>query len=73
MAAIARQRGLVRSGARLDLQKAAEVVLNDFRAAALGPITLETPGEHAAALAAGLADEAARQAGKAVRASRKAR
>ena len=73
MEAIARQRGLVRSGARLDLQKAAEVVLNDFRAAALGPITLETPGEHAAALAAGLADEAARQAGKATKASRKAR
>ena len=70
MEAIARQRGLVRSGGRLDLQKAAEVVLNDFRAAALGPITLETPDEHAAGLAAGLADEAARQALKAERKKR---
>ena len=68
--AIARQRGLVRSGGRLDLQKAAEVVLNDFRAAALGPITLETPQEHQAWLAAGLADEAARQALKAERKQR---
>ena len=70
MEAIGRQRGLVRTGARVDLQKAAEVVLNDFRAAALGPITLETPDEHAAGLAAGLADEAARQALKADRKKR---
>ena len=70
MQAIARQRGLVRTGGRLDLQKAAEVVLNDFRAAALGPITLETPQQHAAWLAAGLADEAARQAIKADRKKR---
>ena len=70
MEAIARQRGLVRSGGRLDLQKAAEVVLNDFRAAALGAITLETPEEHAAWLAGGLADEAARQAIKADRKKR---
>ena len=70
MQAIARQRGLVRSGGRLDLQKAAEVVLNDFRAAALGPITLETPDEHRVWLAAGLAEEAARQALKADRKKR---
>ena len=70
MDAIARQRGLVRTGGRLDLQKAAEVVLNDFRAAALGPITLETPEQHQAWLAAGLAEEAARQAIKAGRKQR---
>ena len=73
MEAIARQRGLVRTGGRVDLQKAAEVVLNDFRAAALGPITLETPEEHQAWLAAGLADEAARQAIKADKADRRKR
>ena len=70
MEAIARQRGLVRTGGRVDLQKAAEVVLNDFRAAALGPITLETPDEHQVWLAAGLAEEAARQALKADRKKR---
>ncbi len=68
--AIARQRGLVRSGGRLDLQKAAEAVLNDYRAGAMGPMTLETPSEHAAGLAAGLADEAARLAHKAGRKQR---
>ena len=68
--AIARQRGLLRTGGRVDLQKAAEVVLNDFRAAALGPITLETPDQHAAGLAAGQADEAARQAEKLARKKR---
>ena len=73
MEAIARQRGLMRTGGRVDLQKAAEVVLNDFRAAALGPITLETPDEHAAGLAAGLADEATRQAVKASKADRRKR
>ncbi len=68
--AIARQRGLVRSGGRLDLQKAAEAVLTDYRSGAIGPMTLETPAEHAAGLAAGLADEAARQAHKAGRKQR---
>ena len=62
--AIARQRGLVQTGGKLNLQKAAEVVLNDFRAGALGRITLETPEQHAVWLAAGLADEAEREAKK---------
>ena len=62
---IARQRGLVRSKGRLDLQKAAEAVLNDFRCGALGRITLETPAEHAAWVAAGEAQDAARRARKA--------
>jgi len=57
---IARQRGLVQTGGRLNLQKAADVVLNDFRSGALGRITLETPAEHAAWVAAGDALEAAR-------------
>ncbi len=71
--AIARQRGLVQTGARLNLQKAAEVLLNDFRAGALGRITLETPAEFAAGLAAGLADEAARQAVKAEKSKKSSR
>ena len=62
---IARQRGLIQSKGRLDLQKAAEAVLNDFRCGALGRITLETPAEHAAWVAAGEAQDAARRARKA--------
>lgn len=45
LAAIARRRGAVMSGGRVNLQKAAEVLLNDFRAGTLGRITLETPAE----------------------------
>ena len=62
--AIARQRGLVQAGGRLNLQKAAEVVLNDFRAGLLGRITLETPDEHAAWLCEALAAEAALDAAR---------
>ena len=58
--AIARQRGLVQSGGRLNLQKAAEAVLNDFRSGALGRITLETPAEHLGWVAAAEAQEAMR-------------
>jgi len=58
---IARQRGLVQAGGRLNLQKAAEAVLNDFRSGALGRITLETPEEHAAWVAAGAAKEQQRR------------
>jgi ribosome biogenesis GTPase A len=58
--AIARQRGLVQSGGRLNLHKAAEAVLNDFRSGALGRITLETPAEHLGWVAAAEAREALR-------------
>jgi len=61
---IARQRGYVQAGGSLNLQKAAEAVLNDFRSGVLGRITLETPEEHAAWVAAGAAQEALRQAKK---------
>ena len=50
--AIGRQRGLVRQGGHVHPQKAAEVVLNDFRANAYGRVTLETPELHAGWLAA---------------------
>jgi len=62
--AIGRKRGAVQSGGRIHMQKAAEVVLNDFRAGAYGRITLETPDEFAAWLAAALSAEAAKAAAK---------
>lgn len=46
--AIGKSRGAVQSRGRIDTQKAAEIVLNDFRSAVLGRITLETPEEFAA-------------------------
>ena len=66
---IARQRGYIGSGAVLNLQKAAEAVLNDFRSGAIGRVTLETPEEHAAWVAASLLREAERAAKKAARES----
>jgi len=43
LAAIGHQRGAVLPGGRISLQKAAEIVLHDFRSGSLGRITLETP------------------------------
>ncbi len=45
LAAIARYRGAVLPGGKLNLQKAAEIVLHDLRAGSLGRITLETPAD----------------------------
>lgn len=45
LADLGRKRGGLMSGGRVNLQKAAELALNDFRAGAWGRITLETPGE----------------------------
>lgn len=64
---IGRRRGALQSGGRVDLQKAAEAVLNDFRAAALGRLTLETPAEFEQWLAAGQAADAERALRKAAR------
>ena len=47
LADIGRQRGALMSGGRINLQKAAEIAINDFRSGAWGRITLETPGEFA--------------------------
>lgn len=58
--AIARQRGAVMAGGRLNLQKTAEIVLTDFRGAAIGRVTLETPDEYLVWLAAGRAQDAER-------------
>jgi ribosome biogenesis GTPase A len=45
--AIARQRGALQSGGHANTTKAAELVIHDFRSAALGRVTLETPAEFA--------------------------
>jgi ribosome biogenesis GTPase A len=59
--AIGRQRGALQSGQRVQLQKAAELLIHDFRAGALGPITLETPAEFTQWLLAGQQLDAQRQ------------
>ena len=45
LADIGRQRGALMSGGRINLQKAAEIAINDFRSGAWGRITLETAEE----------------------------
>jgi len=53
--AIARKRGCVtrsRGGGELDLEKAAMILLTDYRSGKLGRISLETPGSRSAMLAA---------------------
>lgn len=59
--AIARRRGAVQSGGRVNLQKAAEILIHEFRAGELGRITLETPAQYQQWEAAGLARDAERQ------------
>ena len=60
--AIARKRGGLRAGGAANLQKAAEIAINDFRSGAWGRITLETPAEFGQWLVEGQAREEARQA-----------
>ena len=62
LAAIGRQRGGLLPGGRVNLQKAAEMAIHDFRSGAWGRISLETPDEFAQWLAAGQAADARRQA-----------
>ncbi|MDR1854648.1 MAG: ribosome biogenesis GTPase YlqF [Azoarcus sp.] len=50
--AVARRRGCIVKGGALDLEKAANVFLTDYRSGALGRITLETPESRALMLAA---------------------
>ena len=59
--AIGRQRGALQGGKRVNLQKAAEIVIYDFRAAAIARVTLETPPEFAQWLAEGEKLDAKRQ------------
>jgi ribosome biogenesis GTPase A len=62
LTAIGRQRGGLLPGGRVNMQKAAEMAIHDFRSGAWGRITLETPAEFAQWLAAGQAADAQRQA-----------
>lgn len=62
--AIGRQRGALLGKGRVNLQKAAEIVLQDFRSGTLGRITLETPEEFAQWLAEGQRRDAERLARK---------
>lgn len=59
--AVARRRGCLLKGGVLDLEKAANIVLTDFRAGALGRISLETPASRAAMLERAAAERAAAQ------------
>ena len=51
--AIGKKRGAMLGGGRVNLQKAAEIVIYEFRQGTLGRITLETPQEFAQWLAVG--------------------
>ncbi len=62
--AIGRKRGALQGGKRVNLQKAAEIVIHDFRAAVMGRITLESPEEFTQWLAAGQKLDALRQVKK---------
>ena len=62
--AIGRKRGALQGGNRVNLQKAAEIAIYDFRAAVMGRITLETPEEFAEWLAVGQKLDAERQVKK---------
>jgi ribosome biogenesis GTPase A len=59
--AVGRKRGALQSGGRVNTTKAAEIVIMDFRSAALGRITLETPEDFARWLAEGQRLDAERQ------------
>ena len=58
---IGRKRGGLLAGGKVNLQKAGEVAIYDFRQSALGRITLETPEEFAQWLAVGQKLDAERQ------------
>ena len=67
LADVGRKRGGLMPGGRVNLQKAAEVVIHDFRSGAWGRITLETPDEFTQWWAAGQARDAERNAKRAAR------
>jgi ribosome biogenesis GTPase A len=51
----------LQSGGRVNVQKAAEIVIHEFRSASMGPMTLETPAEFAQWMLAGEKHDAERQ------------
>jgi ribosome biogenesis GTPase A len=64
---VGRQRGALLGKGRVNAQKAAEIVIQEFRAATLGRITLESPQEFAIWLAQGKLLDAQRLARKEAR------
>lgn len=62
--AIGRKRGAVMTGGRVNVQKASEIVITDFRIHNLGRITLETPQEYEDWFSKGMELDALRQAKK---------
>lgn len=68
--AIGQRRGALLGKGRVNLQKAAEIVMTDYRAGEIGRITLETPEEFAAWTEAGQRADAERAAKKEARARR---
>ena len=65
---IGRKRGGLLAGGQVNLRKAAEIAIMDFRAGAWGRITLETPDQFAQWWADGQVREAERRAAKSTRA-----
>jgi ribosome biogenesis GTPase A len=62
--AIGRKRGALLPGGKINLQKAADLVIHDFRSAVMGRMTLETPQEFAQWLTHGQKLDAERQVKK---------
>jgi len=74
LGAIGSRRGCLQGKGRVDLQKAAEIVLTEYRGGLLGRATLETPDEFLGWVAVAQAAEAQRAAEKAAKeAARKGR
>ena len=69
--ALGRKRGGLLPGGRVNLQKAAEITINDFRSGAWGRITLETPDEFRQWWAQGQAIDAQRLTKQEKRAQRR--
>jgi ribosome biogenesis GTPase A len=61
---VGRKRGALLSGGKINMQKAAEIVIHEFRAATMGRMTLETPDEFAQWLLLGQKLDAERQVKK---------
>ena len=71
LAELGRKRGGLLAGGRVNMQKAAEVAINDFRAGAWGRITLETPAQFVQWWAEGQTLDAQRAERKALLAAKK--
>jgi len=71
LAEVGRKRGGLLPGGQVNLQKAAEIALTDFRSGAWGRITLESPDEFVQWQAEALVAEAERQAQRLARNKRK--